>query len=68
MNDMEKGFLAGFLGYALGARLDNTRFGRWFNTNPVINLIYYIARILLVGVCIFLGTVFLCALLREFFY
>lgn len=68
MNDMEKGFLAGFLGYTIGARLDNTRFGRWFNTNPAINLLYYLTKLLLVGVGIFLGTMFICALMGEFFY
>lgn len=35
-----KSFSAAFIGYWLGSKLDQTRFGIWFNTNRTINVIF----------------------------
>lgn len=37
--------VAFIVGAAIGARLDNTRFGVWFNNSPIINAIYKIGKI-----------------------
>lgn len=51
MNSFEKGFLATFIGYWLGSKLDQTRFGIWFNTNPIIDLLWQLGKlILLLGI------------------
>ena len=44
---------AALLGGYIGHKLDQTRFGRWFNKNQVIDLIYVeVAKIIVVAVVI----------------
>jgi hypothetical protein len=57
MNDFEKGFLAGFIGYWLGYKIDQTRFGIWFNNNPVIDFIWNVLvaalQLIVIGLAIY---------------
>lgn len=46
----ERGFAEAFIGYAIGHYLDQTRFGRWFNTNPVVTAI---VRLMQIGLILF---------------
>lgn len=39
-SDFAKGFTAVFVGSLLGASLNNTRFGRWFNTSKLVGFIF----------------------------
>jgi hypothetical protein len=47
MNDFEKSALATFVGYWLGQKIDQTRFGIWFNNNRTIDRIW---RSLIIGI------------------
>jgi hypothetical protein len=48
------GFISAFTGTLIGAALDNTRFGRWFNTSPTIGWIYHkLRQVFTIGVIIF---------------
>lgn len=40
MNDFEKTALASFIGYWIGHKIDQTRFGIWFNNNRIIDIIW----------------------------
>lgn len=50
-----KGFAAAFSGALIGSRLDSTRFGRWYNTSPLIGLL---GRLLALGGIILVGYYF----------
>lgn len=52
-------FLATLVGGWIGWKLDQTAFGRWFNTNPTLNKIFYLLRVGLIlmvvaGVCLYM--------------
>jgi len=49
-----------FTGYVVGSKLDNTRFGRWFNTSKVVG---FIGRMIL-GLCVFLAGVYVYVLIK----
>jgi len=38
-------FIATLIGAWIGWKLDQTAFGRWFNTNPVLNRIFTLLRV-----------------------
>lgn len=51
MNDFEKGFLTTFIAYWIGSKIDQTRFGIWFNNNRTIDIICQVVkRILLLAI------------------
>lgn len=56
-SDFLKGFAAAFGGALLGSTLDNTRFGRWYNTSALIGFL---------GRLIALGGIFLVGLYIYF--
>lgn len=61
LNDFEKGFLAGFIGYWIGSLIDNTRFGIWFNNNPTVQVVLTAIKtctVIVIGV-LFLYFIFL---------
>lgn len=39
--DFARPFAAAIIGGYIGSRLDRTRFGYWFNTNPVVGMFCY---------------------------
>lgn len=40
-------------GVAVGSMLDHTRFGRWFNTSPVIGAIFSLIKLGIIGLVMF---------------
>lgn len=44
---------AAFVGAVAGSMLDNTRFGRWFNTSRFIGFIWNLIKVGLVGLALF---------------
>jgi uncharacterized membrane protein AbrB (regulator of aidB expression) len=55
-----KVFAASFIGAVIGASLDNTRFGRWFNTSKLIGLIFKLFGLY----CVYLAGVFVYELIK----
>lgn len=49
MNDFEKGFLTTFIAYWIGNKIDQTRFGIWFNSNPIINVVCQLVKLILLA-------------------
>lgn len=47
MNDFEKGFLTTFIAYWIGSKIDQTRFGVWFNNSPVIEAVCQLLKLIL---------------------
>lgn len=66
MNDFEKSFLASFIGYWLGAKLDQTRFGIWFNTNPTVTKIWNAGKALLILVVALLVMYYVILVIGQF--
>lgn len=60
MNDFEKGFLVTFIAYWIGSKIDQTRFGIWFNNNSIVSFIWDLVKLIL-----FLAVV---GLVIYFFY
>lgn len=44
---------AAFIGAMLGSMLDNTRFGRWFNTSKFIDFIFRIIKVAILALILF---------------
>lgn len=60
-SDFLHAFEATLVGAAVGSALDNTRFGRWFNTSPSIGWIgRKIVQTLIVGSVICVGIYMYC--------
>ena len=66
MNDFEKGFLASFIGYWLGAKLDQTRLGIWFNTNPTVDKIWKAGKAILLSVIALLVMYYVILVIGQF--
>lgn len=66
MNDFEKGFIAAFIGYWIGHKIDNTRFGIWFNTNPTVTKIWNAGKALLLAAGAFLVVMYAYFVIRQF--
>jgi len=45
LHDFARTATATMIGAAVGASLDNTRFGRWFNTSRIIGLIFDVVKL-----------------------
>lgn len=58
MNDFEKTFVTAFIGYAIGAWIDNTRFGYWLNNSPVMDTVADIVKYFLLTSVILLTILF----------
>ena len=66
MDEFEKGFISGFLGYWLGSKLDQTRFGIWFNTNPIIDRIWNAGKAILFSVIALLVVYYIVLIIGQF--
>jgi hypothetical protein len=49
MHDFLKVAAITVAGAYVGSQLDNTRFGRWFNTSPLIGLLVKLLRAVIIG-------------------
>ena len=59
-----KSFMASFIGATLGSLLDNTKFGRWFNTSRVVGwILTKIVQIFIVG-AIMCGGIYIYELIK----
>lgn len=67
MNDFEKGFTTAFIGYMIGAWIDNTRFGYWLNNSPVMDTVADIVRSFLLTLALLVGIIFLVMCVIVFF-
>jgi len=67
MNDFQKNFTAGFIGYIIGTFLDNTRFGHWFNTNPTVTKCWNAGKAILYTVFASLFVYFIYCVAIQFY-
>lgn len=58
--DFARGFAAAFIGAVIGKMLDNTRFGRWFNTSRIVGIAFQLFLLYL----IYLAGVYVYCLIK----
>lgn len=59
-------FVGGLIGGYIGHLLSKTRFGQWYEHNPVVGFIYFLILLGILGYLVYCGVAFIVILIHVF--